>query len=1123
MRNFKRFLALVLSILMLNGMIFISANAAEAGDYTDAAKRLSAVGILKGDGKGNLMLGSAVKRWQTALFFMQVMTGITDATRLNAVKESDYFTDVTEYGTAIDQAYGFGVVKGRGDGTYGYNDNIIYQDMLVMAVRALGYETKDMVYPYGHILTADKLGLTKNMAADIAYNKPLTRGETAQIIWNTLGVQIAVTDPVTDKILYPDEVNVFDIERQTFLEKSGFSQGKMEGVIVKYTPAVKASDIETVTVRIDGSNKIFKANDLGIDEDVFKNEYLGLPVTIYVNYKNANDFFANYDYKEEENKGKVVIVDIPELELATNLGEEGNIKYVAAAGSNAAYVVLGEEKFAFDKYNTDIRVLDAENGWVSDASNTFTSAFLYTSKDGYIGTNSYGEVMYSVIPAKTANANPTLLILYTPYAFGRYAVRSITYQPLSVASSIVTIATFDANRSESKYYNFDGTETLFVEHTLGKNGTEVAKGIKSVSELHGKLSYSVLVDDQYDTANNDYVFYAYNELDNVLKIAYNCEAAQAVSLTGYSENKETLRINSKDYKFGFPGAFANDLPLFDKNVYDSYINNLNKIDKNAYAVVFGDNVLYTRAVSTNKSDVTPYAILSVEKDRLMDLMDLTSEEFDEKAVTVNSKKFIFNEKGIVAARYDASSNEWSLETIVAYDRYANSEFYEVFEFTKYVKQVNMIGTLNLASTGADKTFKDILGNIDNGVVLLREERDDGLVVSFMPTDTDYNSHKDRIDYYSHDGGLSVSDTGLKTNKIRNTNDSSVTTGRKTLNAKSTIVVIDKNGTVAVRNGIYDSSASVDTAAIKAFDSSKASDYKLKVNFLTASNSLIVMYAYNDDITAFLKAWESNSAAKSDEGYFIVTNKSEIGYEVNADKTYTFTLSDVFDITNNNTETLTYNVDKLSDAQSVISGFKAGAIIYRNAKNVLSISTKTYGDALLTAKNNESNKDKDFYNVNVATLDFADFESITAPEFDLTKDDAIMGIEVSVASVNVTSLDDDYDFTKIALDKSAFDPESNKYTADSIDTVRFNEEGDKYYEYSLTKRNAIAEVSEPTSGVFDNYILATNGAKLHIASNDDNYFETAKEIKVNLYVCGRFNEDTGVLTLKVLRVISDYAE
>lgn len=63
------------------------------------------------------------------------------------------------------------MILGRGNGIYGYNDPITYQDMLVLAVRTLGYETGDMSYPYGHILAAQKLGLTDNIKTSIIKRK----------------------------------------------------------------------------------------------------------------------------------------------------------------------------------------------------------------------------------------------------------------------------------------------------------------------------------------------------------------------------------------------------------------------------------------------------------------------------------------------------------------------------------------------------------------------------------------------------------------------------------------------------------------------------------------------------------------------------------------------------------------------------------------------------------------------------------------------------------------------------------------------------------------------------------------------------------------------------------------
>ena len=189
-----------------------------------------------------MMLDQNVTRYQAALFFVQALTGKTEVEIWNADKNSTIFSDVTEYGTAIDYAYGVKLILGRGNGVYGPNDYITYQDMLVMAVRALGYETTDMTYPYGYILAAQKLGLTDDIDI-VNYKTDLNRGATAQIMWNMLNTEVAVVDPFTDKVLYPGEQGLTDTvigtaaNRKTLLEESGLAGGKVTGTIVSYNEA----------------------------------------------------------------------------------------------------------------------------------------------------------------------------------------------------------------------------------------------------------------------------------------------------------------------------------------------------------------------------------------------------------------------------------------------------------------------------------------------------------------------------------------------------------------------------------------------------------------------------------------------------------------------------------------------------------------------------------------------------------------------------------------------------------------------------------------------------------------------------------------------------------------------
>lgn len=66
----------MMAMLMVVGMSVISTGAADtAADYTEAAQQLGAIGIMKGDENGNLMLDQGVTRYQAALFFVQSITG----------------------------------------------------------------------------------------------------------------------------------------------------------------------------------------------------------------------------------------------------------------------------------------------------------------------------------------------------------------------------------------------------------------------------------------------------------------------------------------------------------------------------------------------------------------------------------------------------------------------------------------------------------------------------------------------------------------------------------------------------------------------------------------------------------------------------------------------------------------------------------------------------------------------------------------------------------------------------------------------------------------------------------------------------------------------------------------
>lgn len=1152
MRNFKRFLALTLSIVMLCGMVTMSANAATAGDYTDAASRLAAVGILKGDQNGNLMLNNEVKRWHTALFFMQIMTGITDAASLNSVKESAIFTDVPEYGTAIDQAYGFGVVRGRGNGIYGYNDNIIYQDMLVMAVRALGYETAEMNYPYGHILAAEKLGLTDNMAPELQYTDALTRGETAQIMWNTLITEIAYVDPVSEKIIYPDEdiptASIFDktITRETYLERSKFSQGTLYAVITDYKEGALSADPNIALVDYYYNDKAglthtrsdveINAKDLGISDFTDKASFLNLPVTLYIDC-DAADFASDYDVDAESSEAKIVLADFTEFTNLQNLADAGQIKYYPADDGKADYFVLGGQKYSSDKYLFDTRIF-TEEGWVAD-EDLMKKNFLYSSKDGYIGNNSYGEINYAVVTDETSDQTlDTLLILYMPYSFGQYALRSIIYQPISAALDIVTIASYE--KSPGEYKNMDGIYTNFVEYTLGENAVMVDEDTQTVSEKQGKTSMEVIITGE-EVNSGDFVFYNYNKVDNILTIGLSCGPMQSARLTSYGTTKETVKIGGTSHTYGFPGAFASDIPTFEEIDFRStYIDALEAGKDNAVYLTVGGNVVFVSPLVEDIEVNHSYLIISTYPERMADLLGISVSAYEKKLtkISVGGNDYnLYVEDGLVkVAILDTTSGEWYLTAITDVE----IGDYDIAE-DEFASKENLAAHVAGYTAFADYTKADALAaalpTLFEGIVVSRGVSADGYAIASIVDDA--------IDYGTTTTGLSFSDLKSVTNKLRATKDTSVTEARKTLKDSSVIVIVDNDGNVGVRKGIQ-------TTKNNAFANS--------ARVYTATNTLIVMkltekvtddytysglYVYENSADRPSKTnntaglpdginpitvyeWEKASSAAGDETYYIATKDSSFTLEKNDDDTYTIILENLFDVKDfvkvASVETI---VETETEATALENVFTPGVALHKDSKGNITASDAELDVVLAMAADLSSTTDEEFHRATVTAFD--DEFSIASILKEKTSDnvvaetntvEAVNSVDIVLATINLSSADsEDYDFSHMALVRE-YDKNATDAYLKGVSSVKYDADT-RYYLYTVGNVDDTASATAPASGKFNNYIINTLGQKLLVPSVDDDYFENAVEVKVEIAACGQFDDSTGELTIYMLKLVKDY--
>lgn len=1150
MRNFKKFLALVMATLMiLSAAVITTGAAADKGDYSKAAQHLVALKIMKGDEKGNLMLENGVTRYQAALFFAQAVSGETAVETWNATKTSTIFTDVKDYGTAIDYTHAKGIIAGRGNGIFGPDDAITYQDMLVMAVRALGYETEDMTYPYGYILAAQKLKLTDNID-NVNFKAPLTRGETAQLIWDMLNTEIAVEDPFSGKILYPGEKGMTEslldsgrIERTTLLVEVGYASGEFFGYIEEFIEAKDDDDVDTVLFRgigysNDGEDTVelyergfeFAAADLGITADTPKVEYLGARLITILVDKSVGDFVEDYDVIAEDSEASVVFVDTPEYTVVENLGNAGNIK----VDLDNETITLNGTRYSerntnailvFTFKGADSTRLDA--GWeVNDASDFFTN-FAYTTKDGYYfeDANSYGKVEYCLY--NLYDEADVLMLYYTPYEFGQYFTRELKYQTTSKKANFVTIGSYENTAVE----NFDEVDSHFVEYVVGTN-FKVTSSTTSVSKTNGERAMDVKVAGE-SVKSGDFMFYDYNKLDNILTVAQVGGGFKEGRLTSYNTAKETVKIDGTTKTVAFKGAFGLDINGFDKDKtlsenyaeqINSFIQNLEAGKNNVKYIEMDGNVVYMEASassSDNEGNTFDYVIATLWDEKMADLLGYSTVEKYEADLT---KGLYIDDNGYAAiAVLDTATGKWKLASVknFHYGEFdADDEKYaSKLDLAETAKYYDMVGE----SYTKANAFKDAYDALSDAAIFLVVNEKNG--VYDLAAAPDYNAGDDTTPNLvagSETTGLVFSDTAAKTNKIRANNDNS--TARVTLNDSTVIVVVDGNE-VYIRTGVQKAKRSLKLASSQT------------AYFLSTNSSLILMDITDATLAAgtSLENWGASSSASATESYYVALADFSVEIDSADDDTYTATLYNLFDLrTLKTVESITVTEDAISDALAH-KDYAAGDVLYLNEDSELEEVDYSLAKAARLLADDEDLKDVDFDG-----FDFADGDSITlalAGDSDpILTTDAVTDIKIKVVTLDVTGIDDkDFDFDNAIISgKKATEKDNDEALKDIFDENAIMQEftdGEEYFFYTLN-RDEITEITAPAAGVLDNFAayFTGNTNKVLVPGADIDYADYAslsamktatndyEEIVITLSAYANVDTDKGTLDMVVFKLV-----
>ena len=156
----------------------------ENTEYAEAVEYVSDAGIMVGDENGNFNPDKTVTRAEMATIICNMLGEAEGITKIGGI-----FTDVPESHWAsgyIAKAVSLGAISGHGDGRFGPEDIVTYEQALTMLVRALNLEENALEaggYPMGYVSVAQKYGFTNQISAK--NGDLMLRWQIAVIIYNT--------------------------------------------------------------------------------------------------------------------------------------------------------------------------------------------------------------------------------------------------------------------------------------------------------------------------------------------------------------------------------------------------------------------------------------------------------------------------------------------------------------------------------------------------------------------------------------------------------------------------------------------------------------------------------------------------------------------------------------------------------------------------------------------------------------------------------------------------------------------------------------------------------------------------------------------------------------------------
>lgn len=400
MKNLKRTLAVVIALTMVMSTVAFAAVFSDVEDtasYAEAVELGVAINLFTGYEDGSFKPAGDITR---AEFSAVIVRMLGQEAQASGAAGSTKFTDVPSTHWAagyVNICTNTGIINGYGDGRFGPEDNVTYEQAVKMVVVALGYEPAvgSAGYPVGYLTIAQQRGITTGVKG--TNGVAINRGQVAQLALNALDVPIMEQTGFGTYVDYIVQDGYGDSSARKTLLSENLGILRVKVMVEESYELTSSSKEDLVKVRVERayrsvygqSGEDFEEGttvDINIGKTNLKS-LVGYPVILYVDYDEYSygDPVAVYARKDLSSTGELTVF-YDDVDTVTNESGYVDVAYWASetartpetisvdTGVNSSNVYVNGHKVT----STTIKsVLESFYGTVTFALNNRSSSYDY--------------------------------------------------------------------------------------------------------------------------------------------------------------------------------------------------------------------------------------------------------------------------------------------------------------------------------------------------------------------------------------------------------------------------------------------------------------------------------------------------------------------------------------------------------------------------------------------------------------------------------------------------------------------------------------------------------------------------------------------------------------------------